>query len=111
MGQLQLIIKSLVHSGKITKILPNAKNPYLINNGTGWLNDELIIGNNATTNEPKSHYVGETVHFDYLYYTSQSTEKLKAIVHSGKITKILPNVKNPYLINDGTGWANDDVLL
>ncbi len=106
-------LKSLVHSGKITKIIENAKNPYLINNGTGWLNDNTIIDNVVQENIPskKSHYVGEIVHFDYLFYTSQSTEKLKALIHSGKITKIIPNAKNPYLINDGTGWLNDETIL
>lgn len=30
-------------SGTITKVIPDASNPYLINDGTGWINDSCII--------------------------------------------------------------------
>lgn len=33
-----------VTSGTITKVLPGKENPYLINGGTGWINDGCIVG-------------------------------------------------------------------
>lgn len=33
-----------MNHGTITRILPDARNPYLIGNGLGWVNDESIIG-------------------------------------------------------------------
>ncbi|MCX4254700.1 MAG: hypothetical protein OSJ63_05500, partial [Bacilli bacterium] len=36
-------LKSIIHSGKITKIYEGRKAPYLINNGSGFLSKDLII--------------------------------------------------------------------
>ena len=57
-----------VKSGMITRIIPGAKNPYLLNNGNiGWVNDSCIISsensqvqNNNTNVEPNIS-VGSTV--------------------------------------------------
>lgn len=43
-------------SGTITKILPGKKNPYLIGDGTGWINDESI-----TNRDEKQIVVGSMV--------------------------------------------------
>lgn len=37
-----------VTHGKITRIIAGAANPYLINDGTGWVNDKVITGKTAT---------------------------------------------------------------
>ena len=37
-------LKPAITSGTITKIYPEAKNQYLIGNGTGFVNDSCIIG-------------------------------------------------------------------
>ena len=99
-----------IHSGVITKVLPQARNPYLINDGSGWLND-AAIEDTTVTPQPIRYQVGDTVNFDALFTSSTSTQAIRDIlVHSGKITKIIADARNPYLINDGTGWVNDSVI-
>lgn len=42
-----------VKSGKITKIINGARNPYLLNDGNiGWVNDGCIVGGNSTPAQP-----------------------------------------------------------
>lgn len=96
-----------VHKGKITKIIAKARNPYLINDGTGWVNDAVI-----TTNLPVQTYkVGDQVRFHALYVSSDAQVPVTDIaVHQGTITKTVANARNPYLINNGTGWVNDRVI-
>ncbi len=57
-----------VKSGMITRIIPGAKNPYLINNGNvGWVNDSCIVSsgssqaNNNNVNTAPNISVGSTV--------------------------------------------------
>lgn len=104
-----------VHSGTITKVIKDALNPYLINNGTGWVNDEVIVNGNPVTPTPNpsvSYHVGDEVSFDALYSSSTSSQKITNIaVTKGVITRIIPGAPNPYLINNGTGWVNDDVIV
>lgn len=96
-----------IHRGKITKIIAKARNPYLINDGTGWVNDAVI----TIKHTPKVYKVGDQVRFHALYVSSDATEALTNIaVHQGKITKIVANARNPYLINDGTGWVNNSAI-
>lgn len=57
-----------VKSGMITRIIPGARNPYLINNGNiGWVNDSCIVSSgssqatNNNTNTAPNISVGSTV--------------------------------------------------
>lgn len=57
-----------VKSGMITRIIPGARNPYLINNGNiGWVNDSCIVSTessqatNTNTNVTPNIAVGSTV--------------------------------------------------
>ena len=43
------IIYPAVSEGTVTKVIQGARNPYLINDGTGWVNDEAI--NNSDVSE------------------------------------------------------------
>lgn len=106
-----------VHEGTITKVLPNARNPYLINDGTGWVNDQVIeygdhgAWDDETAQAPTRYQVGDIVNFKALYTSSTSPTPLYDIaVTSGQITKIQSDAPNPYLINNGTGWVNDRVI-
>lgn len=46
-------------SGKITKIIAGAKNPYLLDNGNlGWVNDACITGKKGSASKPKTLKVG-----------------------------------------------------
>lgn len=68
-----------------------------------------------STSKPASttkHKVGETVTINGVYTSSTSTTKLTPAVKSGKITKIIADARNPYLLNDGDiGWVNDDCIV
>ena len=43
-------------SGTITKMLPGKANPYLINGGTGWVNDGCITGGGAVAQPTVNYY-------------------------------------------------------
>lgn len=101
-----------VTSGTITQVIAGARNPYLINNGTGWVNDGCITGGSQPTPVPQptptsGHSVGENVSFNAIYVSSTSTEPLPPAYTNGTITQIINGARNPYLINDGMGWVND----
>lgn len=111
----QKITDIAVTSGVISKVIADAHNPYLINNGTGWVNDQVIIDPSTAPQPPianQLHYkVGDHVSFNALYTSSTSTDKITNIaVDQGEITKIIATARNPYLINNGTGWVNDSVI-
>lgn len=95
----------LITNGTITQVIQGAPNPYLINDGTGWVNDNVITGD-VESSDTKYH-VGDVVSFNKIYVSSTSTEALIPAITTGTITQVLPNARNPYLINNGTGWIND----
>ena len=61
----------------------------------------------TTTASGLKHKVGDVVSFNKIYSTSMSEEGLNPSVTSGTITRVIEGRKNPYLINEGTGWVND----
>ncbi len=56
-------LKPAVTSGKITKIVNGANNPYLLNDGNiGWINESCIVGSRSnTSNNTTSFSKGQTV--------------------------------------------------
>ena len=56
------------------------------------------------------HSVGETVEFNEIFASCDSKEALKPLYTSGKITDIREG-RNPYLINEGMGWINDNSIV
>ena len=55
--------------------------------------------------------IGDTVTINGVYTSSDSDRKLTPSISTGKITKIVANAKNPYLLNNGDiGWINDSVI-
>lgn len=58
-----------------------------------------------------SYSVGDTVNYDTIYVSSTSEEALKPTYTSGTITRIADGARNPYLIDNGTGWINDDCIV
>ncbi len=100
-----------IHEGVITKVIAEARNPYLINDGSGWVNDAAITEGKPTPEPSLRYHIGDVVHFHALYTSSTSSEPIKDIlVTSGTITKVISDARNPYLINNGTGWVNDSVI-
>lgn len=76
-----------------------------------WNKDHVYEETTAGGTPSLAHRIGERVYFDVLFASSTSTTPLKALIHSGTITKILAGRRNPYLINDGSGWLNDVSII
>lgn len=114
-------LKPSITEGTITNIVSSARNPYLINGGTGWINDDCIVGNNgANVSKPETsnveestglaHSVGEYVTYSAIFASSTSEEPLNPLYTDGTITAIAEGTRNPYLIENGRGWVNDSVI-
>lgn len=108
-----------ITEGIITDIAKKARNPYLINGSTGWINDDCIV-ENSNTSEPESsdveesinlaHSVGEYVTYSTIFETSTSDKECTPLYTEGTITDIAEGARNPYLIENGRGWVNDSVI-
>lgn len=59
----------------------------------------------------ETYSVGDVVNYDTIFVSSTSDEALKPTYTSGTITKIVEGARNPYLINNGTGWINNDCII
>lgn len=67
--------------------------------------------NNFGKDTPAQQYnIGDTVRFNYVFLTSESTNPLRPYRNIGKITRIVKNARNPYLIGEDQGWVNDQVI-
>ncbi len=55
--------------------------------------------------------VGDVVSYHTIYTASTSDEPLTPSIKSGTITRVLADKPHPYLINDGTGWVDDDCIV
>lgn len=107
-----------ITEGIITDIAKEARNPYLINGGTGWINDDCII-ENSNTSESESdvekstslaYSIGEYVTYSVIFETSTSDKECTPLYTEGTITDIAEGARNPYLIENGRGWVNDSVI-
>lgn len=54
--------------------------------------------------------VGDVVSYHTIYAASTSNEPLTPSMKSGTITRVIPGRAHPYLVNDGTGWIDDDCI-
>ena len=77
------------------------------------INPEKYINSNLYDEETKQKYkVGDKVTINGVFISSESTEKLNPLIKTGTITKIINNVRNPYLLDNGNiGWVNDSVIV
>ena len=107
-----------ITEGIITDIAKEARNPYLINGGTGWINDDCVV-ENSNTSESESdveestslaHSIGEYVTYSVIFETSTSDKECTPLYTEGTITDIDEGTRNPYLIENGRGWVNDSVI-
>lgn len=56
--------------------------------------------------------IGETVRINGVFSSSTSAQVLTPLKITGKITKIIPQARNPYLLDNGDlGWVNDHVIV
>lgn len=58
----------------------------------------------------EQYKLGDTVRFSYVFLTSESSNPLRPYRNVGKITRIVKNTRNPYLIGNDQGWVNDQVI-
>jgi len=80
-------------------------------NPTIYLEKDFPSKNNDNINYNK-YKIGDIVTINGVYVSSTSTNKLKPNITEGKITKIIENAKNPYLLNEGKiGWVNDECII
>lgn len=67
--------------------------------------------NNFNQSHPVEQYkIGDIVRFSYVFLTSEATNPLRPYQNVGKITRIVKNTRNPYLIGNDQGWVNDQVI-
>lgn len=63
----------------------------------------------TTTNNYK---LGDVVEINGVYVSSEATNKLVPLITKGTITRIIPNARNPYLLDDGKiGWINENCII
>lgn len=73
-----------------------------------YLNEELP----KQEKQKLLYSLGDTVEITGVYVSSTSNNKLRPLIKIGKITKIIENARNPYLLDDGKiGWVNDSVII
>lgn len=89
------------------KVYPTLKST-TSSNTSGSTTTKPTTGSTTTT-KPKTfkYKVGDEVTFQYGYVSSTSKNKVKMAITHGKITKILTDRANPYLINNGTCWLKE----
>lgn len=62
--------------------------------------------------EGLKYKVGDKVTINGVYVSSTSEQKLTPRITTGTITRIVNNVRNPYLLDNGNiGWINDNVIV
>jgi len=73
-------------------------------NPTSYLDKDLFTSN-------LKYKVGDKVKINGVYKSSTSEKKLVPLIKNGTITRIVNNVRNPYLLDNGNiGWTNDDSI-
>lgn len=78
-------------------------------NPTEFLNKDFP--SNIKDQELK-YNIGDVVEINGVYVSSTSKEKLRPLITRGKITRIVNNASNPYLLEDGKiGWVNNNVII
>lgn len=67
---------------------------------------------NIDIQEQYKYKIGDIVEINGVYISSTSTEKLRPLITRGRITKIIENANNPYLLENGRiGWVNDKTII
>ena len=80
-------------------------------NPTEYLNKELYLDSEIDIIEHK-YQIGDVVQINGVYISSTSNDKLIPKNIIGKITDIIENANNPYLLENGNiGWVNDDCII
>lgn len=76
----------------------------------GNIQDTVDSSSTPGMSDDTKYHVGDYVSYNAIYISSEAEEVLTPAISEGTITKVIPGARNPYLINEGTGWVNDDVI-
>lgn len=78
---------------------------------TVYLEKDFTFNDDDSLNNNK-YKVGDIVTINGVYVSSTSNKKLNPAIIKGKITKVIENARNPYLLNDGKiGWVNENCIV
>ena len=79
---------------------------------TGYVDTDLPAPKQPEPAQELKYKVGDEVTINGIYTSSNSDNRLNPAYTRGKITKIVSDAKNPYLLNDGgLGWVNNDCIV
>ena len=79
---------------------------------TPYLNKDLPGTTPNTPTKELKYKENDVVTINGVYVSSTSDKKLTPLKTTGKITKIIEEARNPYLLDNGEiGWVNDDVII
>lgn len=68
--------------------------------------------NTFIVEDTHKYKIGDVVNINGVYVSSTSDKKLKPAKSKGKITRIIDDARNPYLLDKGNiGWINDDCIV
>lgn len=81
--------------------------------GWGYHFRHKSVTENVPTSPTNLKYkVGDSVTINGVYTNASSSTKLNPAKKQGKITKVLPGYRNPYLLENGNiGWVNDSCIV
>lgn len=97
-------------SEKVSGISGNVDMNYLYNENIISKNSDGQVKEDKEESTDLKYKIGDTVSYNKIYSSSTSTIALNPLIKSGKITKIYEGTHNPYLINNGTGFVNDNCI-
>lgn len=72
---------------------------------------EIMAGGWNNFASAESYQIGDQVSFRYIFSSSDSTTPLIPWTSQGVITRIVNGARNPYLIGEGIGWVNQEVII
>lgn len=76
------------------------------------VNPKEFLNKNLVEKISHQYKIGDIVTINGVYISSTSKEKLRPLITKGKITKIIEDARNPYLLDNGQiGWVNDSVIV
>lgn len=126
LGEGNIIPGAIYHTVKTGENLSSIGRRYNIDWKKIYNQNKNIIGPNAnfiksgiellipTTNIPAKFKIGDKVVFikDWNIYKSSTAENpVKSVYNGGTITKIYPEAKNPYLLNNGRGFVRTNDIM
>ena len=115
---LNLKLNQYIDKGKVLGLMGDSGNAYGAHlHFEVWkdgnkINPLEFLNEDLPTNQTTKYNIGDIVSINGVYISSQSQSKLRPLITRGKITKIINNANNPYLLDEGKiGGVNDNVII